>query len=185
MQFGLGIPLARLWSASEDQQWLVQSQDDRLTFNWRRVPGGPLYPGFELLNELFSDLLTQLEPAAVPSVAEFTYVNDVAVDFARLHETYTIFQERDDNAPGRAVDLRLQETRQLDTEGGLGLVTTSIEPIRLSQAMTRLTISAKVFASSEPSLPLSQLLAAAHNVAKLTFYAVVSEDARDRWGESK
>ncbi len=41
------LPLPRVWFLSADESSLVQVQRDRFICNWRALPGGRAYPGFE------------------------------------------------------------------------------------------------------------------------------------------
>lgn len=185
MQFGLGTQPLRIWSASEDQQWLVQNQDDRLALNWRRVTGGPLYPGFGAIGQQFSKLLSELRSEPAPVVADFTYVNDVTADFEELHETYSIFRKPTKSVPGHPLETRLQEIRLVETAAGSSYVTTTIEPIQGdgAAALTRLTISAKLFVAESATPSAAALVGAAHDTAKSMFFAVVSDQATSQWGE--
>ncbi len=121
-------------------------------------------------------------------MAEFTYVNDITADFGKLHETFSIFRDRSvDEVPGRPVGLRLQEAREIETDAGLGQVTTTIEPVFGApvSGLTRLTLTAKIFVPEGSNTDSIALLTSAHNAAKSMFYAVVSDQATNEWGEIK
>lgn len=182
----------RIWAASADQSWLVQSQDDRLLLNWRRVVADDSYPGylgqirpeFERLLDIVSK---QGGADIVPLVAEFSYVNQIPTAEAGLHSAYAVFRQPDRAIPGRVVGQRYEVVSQFDHELGIGQLTVSIEPAG-SPEMTMLTVSAKVFAGRHlaPTEAL-QLVDRAHDASKEGFFAIVSDTATNQWrgpGES-
>lgn len=76
--------LPRVWFVNEAQDYVLQIQNSRLIFNWRKKPGNP-YPGFKenyqrfchLLNR-FSDFLAQEGlPTLKIRQLELRYVNDI------------------------------------------------------------------------------------------------------------
>lgn len=187
MQFGEGSMPVRVWATSADQGWLVQSQDDRLLLNWRRVVEGQGYPGyFEEIRPKFEGLLDLIsedeEPEIVPLVAEFSYVNQIATDEAGLHSVYAIFRAPDRAMPGRVVGQRYEIVSEFDHELGIGQLTVSIQPAGYP-GTTTLTVSAKVFAGRHltPAEGM-KLVDRAHDASKEGFFAIVSDTATSQWG---
>lgn len=79
------LMLPRVWLVSEDKRHIIQLQDDRFLFNWRRVEASDTYPGFETIYELFSSRYLQfkkfVEGEGLGSIkvkeCELTYVNQI------------------------------------------------------------------------------------------------------------
>lgn len=72
--------LPRLWFVASDGQRLVQIQDDRIAFNWRRLGRPTAYPRYPLLREEFAAILAEafsIVGSAAVDVCELTYVNEL------------------------------------------------------------------------------------------------------------
>ena len=52
---------ARMWFLSEDDNFLIQLQSDRLIVNWRTGPQGTPYPHFDAVKAVFANALDELE----------------------------------------------------------------------------------------------------------------------------
>jgi len=80
-----GFPLPRVWLVSQSENTLLQLQNDRILFNWRRIGDDDEYPRFEYVYESFnkyaelfqefleSNDLGQIEPVE----CELTYINHI------------------------------------------------------------------------------------------------------------
>lgn len=100
------MPAPRLMLASEDQQYLVQLQNDRLTLNWRKLSeaSGKIneYPRFEATSARLKEEWGRLKnyisenglgEATIDQV-EFTYVNHIDVSCGQLSEIFKdVFHE--------------------------------------------------------------------------------------------
>lgn len=186
-QFGPGLE-TRLWSASDDQAWLVQTQDDRVLLNWRRIDEGKLYPGYEVIRATFESALEKLDrPNAeplVPLVAEFTFVNQIPATPA-LHDTYSVFRKPVQPLPGDIVAERYEAVTRTQLDIGLAQVSVSIQPANAEPGATMLTIATKVFAASPlKENRIIELIDSAHALSKTAFFAIVSDDTTKRWGPS-
>lgn len=178
----------RLWSTAADDEWLVQSQDDRLILNWRRFDDNARYPKYDAaIRPEFERLLGLLErgesSVLPPIVTEFTYVNHISSDVARLHEAYAVFRKPDTELPDEVVVEAYQRVTRAEVDHGVCEVALSIQPAPPGTGMTILNISAKVFVSV-PVLDadVMGLLDTAHRSAKAAFFAIVSERMTQRWG---
>lgn len=56
-----GFIAPRMWFMSEDDNWLIQLQSDRLLFNWRGGIQGAPYPHFDAVQAEFTNVLDKLE----------------------------------------------------------------------------------------------------------------------------
>jgi uncharacterized protein (TIGR04255 family) len=83
--FTIGVPLPRFWFVSSDGLRVVQVQEDRVAFNWRRLGTDAAYPRYAALRAEFKATLELMAPA-VPGLAgghlradfcELTYVNEL------------------------------------------------------------------------------------------------------------
>jgi uncharacterized protein (TIGR04255 family) len=82
----IGVQLPRFWFVSQDGLRLVQVQEDRVAFNWRRLGRDVLYPRYGTLRGEFAQILAKLT-GLVPELTnetlavdfcELTYVNELA-----------------------------------------------------------------------------------------------------------
>lgn len=82
----VGVQLPRFWFVSEDGLRLVQVQEDRVAFNWRRLGRDVPYPRYGTLRTEFEQILAELAEV-VPDLrderlaadyCELTYVNELA-----------------------------------------------------------------------------------------------------------
>jgi len=80
-------PLPRLWFIDRTENWLIQVQDDRFLYNWKKVKDQETYPRFEAVSEKFFEAwdrfqgFCQSEGMPLPSVnqLELTYINHISV----------------------------------------------------------------------------------------------------------
>lgn len=85
--FGLLPPLRRTWLSSEDGRSLIQVQEDRFLFNWKRAVGEDAYPSYEHVIERFNRYLAgflaflDAEQIGLPAYRQFelAYVNQIPV----------------------------------------------------------------------------------------------------------
>lgn len=78
----IGMPFPRVWWLSGDGHFVMQVQEDRVAFNWRKLDRPVDYPRFATLLPLFRQkldaILAILGERAQVDLAELTYVNDLA-----------------------------------------------------------------------------------------------------------
>jgi len=86
VQFFVGPALqSRLWFLTEEQEWLIQLQHDRLTVNWRQTDSSQSYPRYSAVKrefrERWRDLSEFLEDKGLGSLSvsqvEVNYINAV------------------------------------------------------------------------------------------------------------
>jgi uncharacterized protein (TIGR04255 family) len=85
LQFNVSAAMQpRMWFLSEDDNFLIQLQSDRLLVNWRSGPQRASYPHFEAVRAVFTNALDELEALAQAekmSIAvnqcEVVYVNPI------------------------------------------------------------------------------------------------------------
>jgi uncharacterized protein (TIGR04255 family) len=90
-----GPPQIRYWFESLDGTYLLQLQQDRLIFNWRKRDEQAEYPRYASFRQQFADWVAILAdflqeqdlPAILPNQCEVTYINNIAhLDGAKTHE---------------------------------------------------------------------------------------------------
>lgn len=77
--------LPRVWFVSEEQNMLIQLQDDRFFFNWRRIQHEEAYPRYSTIIEafktnlgIFQGFLEEEKLGSVkPEKCELTYINHI------------------------------------------------------------------------------------------------------------
>lgn len=77
--------LPRMWFVNKDQNMLIQLQDDKLYYNWRKIQKEETYPRYETIIEAFKtnlsllqDFLEEEELGPVnPKKCELTYINHI------------------------------------------------------------------------------------------------------------
>ncbi len=83
------LPIPRCWFLSEAEDELVQIQQDRFGWNWRKTPDGQSYPRYERsvrprFIEYFQKFLQFLQSQDVgeftPNQCEVVYVNEISLD---------------------------------------------------------------------------------------------------------
>ncbi len=80
--------LPRVWFHSEDRCQMIQVQNDRFLFNWRKADNETSYPSFEVVKaqfdqhfSKFDNFVTQAGMALLtPNQYEVTYVNNITKD---------------------------------------------------------------------------------------------------------
>jgi uncharacterized protein (TIGR04255 family) len=91
-QFGFGLlpPLRRTWCVSEDGRSLIQVQEDRFIFNWKKAAADDTYPTFDQVSAGFEQHLSQFrkfladEGVGTPIYRQFEliYVNHIQLGSA-------------------------------------------------------------------------------------------------------
>lgn len=190
-RFGTGVPRLRLWSKTEDEQWLIQVQADRLVVNWRRAGTVTSYPGyqqvlgrFEKAWQAFCGYLHESELGSPqPLVVEYTYVNVIAAPPDRLENALSTLSTPGSNMPGVGLFTRYQSGRIVEEEEHRGQVLVTGEPVDVEGAShLNLTISSRVFLRP---LATSETLRSAvdfgHHISLNSFLSVTSESAQAEW----
>lgn len=98
--------LPRVWYLSKDQHTLVQLQENRLLFNWRKVGNVGNYPRFAALfdgfmnaRKLLVDLISERNSGPfIEQQFEFSYVNNILPEFReQVHGPLFKWESRDWN----------------------------------------------------------------------------------------
>lgn len=190
-----GEPPKRLWATAAANGLLVQTQADRLILNWRKSEAEGPYPGYEqnLRPEFFRlwGLMGQFVrenafPSPIPTLAEFTYVNSVAMqDGEGPQDILTILRDSENPLPGserqtgfqlaRAVTASESDpfTAQLHVTGQ-----TQAEPDGRRRLVFNVTARVLLDAGKEDS---AAAIDAAHGLASYTFASIVTPTKQTAW----
>lgn len=90
--FGPLPPLRRTWFISEDGRNLIQVQEDRFIFNWKKAAADDTYPRYETVIERFNEHLAGFigfivdQGVGTPAYRQFelTYVNHIPLGTAEI-----------------------------------------------------------------------------------------------------
>ena len=192
--FGPGSePPRRIWAAGDEGR-LLQSQNDRLILNWRKLTGTEVYPGYAALRTEFEqawgdlhDYLSKSQlPEPLPTLAEYTYVNAVPLETGeRIDDVVTTVVTPIDELPGEPMFARFQFIRDLtrsEEHPFDAQLHINGEPQK-TEAGRRLmfTVTARVLLGERSAEPFAGL-DAAHALASHTFARIVTDAKKEQWG---
>ena len=111
-------PMTRYWFVTENQSELIQVQQDRFAFNWRKMPEAADYPRYPQLRKEFESrlrefLMTVGEGATpTPNWCEVAYINHIGPegengDRPELDRLLRLFQSRSGEFPPTPEDTQL------------------------------------------------------------------------------
>lgn len=194
-----GGNLHRIWAISADDVLLLQTQNDRLILNWRRVNPNTKYPGYlgflraefqRRWNSLTQFLSDNDMPAPIPTLVEFNYVNAVALELDdSLEGVVTVVQTPVEELPGedRFTQFSLiREVVQSETDPYTTQITISGQPQPAPTGERQLffNVVAKSLVGSRTDDPLAAL-DAAHALAIHSFARLVTKEKQDEWGREQ
>lgn len=181
MGLQFGGPVQRWWFVSEDDSRLIQLQEDRLLFNWRRKTADSVYPRFHSLLPEFLDLAGRVGAAAgglqILSLQTDYYNADESLSpGSGLSELLTACR------PTRG-DLEMRVTRSAqigahEAEAALGARRNDDGPALFS-------VTARSEAggmSGQDEQALTDALGALHDLALQLFDEEICPAAKRRWG---
>gem|GEM_PF-1612719 len=192
VQVFTGVPRLRVWAQGSDNGLLVQSQSDRLILNWRKqFSGGHTYPSYDVLRIEFERLWEEYSSflgdrgfgQAVPSAAEYTYVNHIKLgpgeDFEDVLAIWTV---PDNPLPGTNESTQFQLIRSVQSEDDTfpAQVVVIGGPQSVDgQRVLSLNITSKVlFATGGAPF---DALDAAHALSSHTFANITTSTKHEEW----
>lgn len=181
--------------ASEDQQYLLQLQNDRLLLNWRKLSPDSEYPRYATLRAKFDSYLSLFQEFAneqglgnlLVRSTEHSYYNRI-VGHPVADNILSSLKEPPEPLPGESLFLRIAEVRTLSSDafGARGELSVNCEPAMMDQdAAMQLAITTRFFTNGIGIGPeLSKAFDDAHEVAKTAFERFISQDKQIEWGKS-
>jgi uncharacterized protein (TIGR04255 family) len=194
-QVGPGGP-RRIWAAGRGDGRLVQTQNDRLILNWRKMFSSEPYPGFDTLLPEFEGLWHEEAkyladsnlPSMTPRLSEYTYVNAVSLDTAHGYpEVVNLIGAAEEKIPGKESFTRFQFIRDVaksDDDPFEAQIFIQGEPQDYNNAKHLLyTITARtVLAEGDDPI---EGVKAAHALADWTFAGLISEEKQTELGRER
>jgi uncharacterized protein (TIGR04255 family) len=198
--FGLvSWPGSRHWLISEDQVDLVQIQQDRLVYNWRRGPGNAHYPHFEALQEKFWAItnkwrtyIQNMGQVLDLTQWEVTYINHILRPEGqpKLADALSFWGAGLDQAMGGPADAGRMEAQRILTEAGTPWarmyvsVTTGMRPDQVPLVTFELTVRGPPENEDSWDRMRNQLLNARRQIVT-AFDTLTTPEMHAVWGKRK
>lgn len=183
----------RIWAAQLDTGLLLQTQNDRLFLNWRRMFSASPYPGYGSIGrefakrwEQFQASLTQMGlPVPTPHLGEFTYVNTVPLNpDENLADVLTLIADGPSEIPGTDTFGSFQFVREVSDPSAPFPAQIQVvgQPSQNPEGRVLLfNVTARVLLAGRPEA-WSAGIDAAHALASHTFAAIITEPKQKNWG---
>ncbi len=197
-QFHQGVPPIRIWAASGDGSFLVQTQGDMMMMNWRAKYSTAPYPRYsEVRRRLLEtlSLLGEFQEArgrAVPQVigAGFDYYNRIQLADGEAPEDILNFVASTETITGLA-GTHVATTYQAEfeappTPGDGMLVSTTVRcvPARSESGRALMLSIATSALATNLDIPPTELLDRAHDISCQVFDRSIEPEYRTRWGRA-
>jgi uncharacterized protein (TIGR04255 family) len=190
------FPENRVWLVNKSGRYLIQLQDDRFIFNWRKTGDDDSYPGYEKLYPQFKSYLQKFHEfleseglyAGSFSSFELNYINHIydeafKDDWSKIDKALNIFEW-----PKKAQELhplqgvRLQTTsKRSENDDTLSLLVDSRTNNVSGQALVNFEIR---ISGSRADLDISSIdeaFESAHNQILEEFVALTTSKAQRNW----
>jgi uncharacterized protein (TIGR04255 family) len=194
--------MQRFWFLCEDGTELIQLQQDRIGYNWRKdTDEGPkpvTYPGYEQVRQTFLAEATHLEEflrterlgELVPVQCEITYVNQLAVRHSDVDRALTVWRNPQGvglpNTPEN-VDVSVRYLITGDGTAPLGRLHVDAKPALQRpdlQEVILLTLTARGRPVGEGLAGAARFLDLGHDWAFRAFTAITSIELQRTWGRA-
>jgi uncharacterized protein (TIGR04255 family) len=183
--------LPRIWFESEDQHELVQLQENKLVYNWKKFDGKGTYPHFAAVFAKFRDLLSQFSSMLerdqrgplFEQQYEFSYINNIKSEFKALVDGPVFkWESRDWNKTLRAPLYQVVQYVFKYDEDAITLRVTARPAIEVStqREVTSFQIDAKSIGAAE----LDPWFEAAHSLTRKAFEDLLTESALTIWRQT-
>jgi uncharacterized protein (TIGR04255 family) len=186
--------LRRVWFESRDREQMIQLEDDRFYFNWRRISNESDYPHFDTLYSQFSkewsgfqEWWTELDNLPVsPKSYELSYINqiDASLGWKSVSDTFNIFS---------FIDLPVDNSSSLKLEAQAHILSFALPDnkgrlvIHAGDGQRRDDLSnvlvLRITAQSlNTDTPMCEWFEVAHDSIIETFLQILSKTTKERWG---
>lgn len=188
-------PLRRVLFASPDQIFLLQVQDNRFNFNWRKLGADREYPRFRSLFPQFQKWLAvhaeflrekKLEDVK-PTRYELTYVNhiDLSGDFSGALERYVKLFSWSNVAPQfLTAPITATSAWQFQMPDQFGIMTANLTHVKTIDNKDLLVLALSCF-GDRVEIPQDEWFNAAHQSIVFGFTDLTTELAHNSWGREK
>ena len=196
INFGLP-PMMRHWWISGDQHRLLQVQQDRFLFNWRRIGGlEDPYPRYPAIRAAFVEHFAQFQEFAVQhspmglslTQCEVTYINDLALDGplpSLSSDVLRCWADVPGHHLGNPAEFQFAQVYPIPRSAGAAKLYVSVNPFNRpdgtpSTSMT-LTVRGRP-TSGDPATALGFLNDAREHIVR-SFTELTAEPMHRRWGK--
>ena len=187
-------PLRRVFLKSSDGSELIQLQNNRFFFNWRKSDTqeyprfSVLFPKFRSLLALFADFVkTSALGALEPHRFELAYVNYIDVpdhNFASaLEENIKLLKWTDIQSTHLAPPNTATGSWQFDLPRNIGQMSASLNHIRDNRAKSYIAFILACASTSAKLDELEEWFHIAHEAIVFGFDELTTENAHGRWGK--
>lgn len=201
IEFLTTAPVNRYWFLNESGSELVQIQQDRILYNWRKHEDQDVYPRYETIRANFAKTLEQLLAifaandlgAVQPNQCEVTYINYVTVQDgvaprANLHRMLAPFSGNNtDGFLPDLEDLQMQLRFPIKQEGrNVGRLYVQIGPaLRTAdrQAGIQITLTARGKPRTETVDAAFELLDVGREYIVRGFDSITTPEMHESWGK--
>lgn len=196
-------PVPRAWFVSSDGTEVVQVQNDRIGFNWRRVTGTEVYPRFPQVRARFEQAIgtvtkfvedQALSLAAVPVQCEVVYSNEIPAMGALGHgdpdPVLRLWKPVDDVYPGPAEDVRFMTRHRLpkDERVAGGRLIVEVQPVmRLtdSEPVYLLSLTVRGAPVGATTADILSFVDFGHEVIVRAFASITTPGMHEEWGREQ
>ena len=193
LALSFGEPPRRIWNAKPGSGRLVQTQLDRMIFNWRASDSGEGYPGYrnalrgeflELWGAMTEYFASEGLQPPVPVLAEFDYFNKVPLEPGdNLADVVTLIRTPDVEVPGKDTFGRFQFVRDVeesDIDVYRGQIVVVGEPGPPDEGRSlMLTVTSRVLFSGTDDV--MDALDHAQALASHSFARLITDEKKRQW----
>lgn len=198
LEFGDMPPLRRVWFATPDGHRLLQLQEDRFHYNWKRSEQAEPYPGYDSIvpefQQRFSEFQRFMSDAGLGrlqlSQFELTYVNHIdrsgenedVIDYGSLLVDHFCAERTDRFLPPAEIINWATSYPLPRSEGRLHINARTATRAADERRILRLDLTVRGIPSSNPSENMMGWLGAAHEWITRGFADSISDDLQKAWG---
>jgi uncharacterized protein (TIGR04255 family) len=190
-QLSTGLAPVRIWMLSEDEAYLVQTQNDRLILNWRKTNANrDAYPRYSYLRQLYDELwsefaryITSRELGAVqPNFVEVSYYNRVDLISGEHLEDYIRPLDSSWTTERKSVVYRSETDLRDDFGGVIGTQSLTMSQDIAGGHFGRIEIASRIALQDGSPTAMFNCLDQAHSFGVRAFDESSSPYAHEKWG---
>jgi len=185
--------LRRVWFESADRKRLIQLQENRFHYNWKRLSAQDEYPHFDVLYphfekewNAFQAWWVELDKLPIqPTHYELTYLNQIDSEFGwrNPRDTPKIFSFLDVSLPNSLPQLNSHDIGMIfslpNEQGSLVMRLNQVKRLENDSDMLILELTAR---STDCNTPISSWFSNSHESMVGTFVELLSDVCKESWG---
>ena len=186
-------PLRRVWFESENREQLIQLQEDRFYYNWRRKSPDEKYPHYEEIAPIFFKEWESFRKWRIENNTqspratryELTYLNTIDEEFGwscvdDYSKVFSIVSGSWEDLPLKQEAIKMGFEFTLPEE--IGHLTVSIDQSTRPDTNLPIVLLRLTAASNDTSVEIEQWFKAAHESIVQIFISMVSKNRKEEWG---